>query len=390
MSTATLEKLKKALAKNKTKAKTKAKKATSYTPEQVKKMLADLPPAYEPESQKETLEEAGRTIRAVARAFRMRFNDVGKSRKISGEAAQKLAESVDCDPTHLRLTKVLYARHPAIQRIQAQKTKLQKFWQAKTLKYPEDGVRLFGVRGETEEEQNEEIRAFLDEINDLIADFRAAIDSLANNWDDVMATCRERLRELHNPADYPSRDQLHNAIGVDFSVYNFELPDYLKAVNPAEYRRQQERLQAKFTEVAEKQAALMEEAMAIGLQQMVSSIRGWQDGKQKSFKDGVISKVFAAINEYKTKIEPFGIMNGRQIGKQFDELHALLKGVGSDASEIATTLRKDSTQREFVMGRVDELFQSILGMSSEATRRKVLRPGQSDKVDEPEDAAEAA
>jgi hypothetical protein len=388
MSTATLAKLKKAVAKSKAK---KAAKTPHYTKEQVDKMLAELPPAYAPESQKETLEEAGRTIRAVARAFRMRFNDVGKARKIKGEAAQKLAESVDCDPTHLRLTKLLYAKHPSIQRIQAQKAKLSKYWQAKTLKYPEEGVRLFGVRGETEEEQNEEVRLFLDEINDLVADFRSAIDSLANSWDDVMSTCRERLRELHDPRDYPSADQLHNAIGVDFSVYNFELPDYLKAVNPAEYRRQQERLQRKFTEVAEKQAALMEEAMAIGLQQMVSSIRGWQDGKQKSFKDGVISKVFAAINEYKTKIEPFGIMAGRQIGKQFDELHALLKGVGGDAAEIASTLRKDKTQREFVMGRVDDLFQSILGMSSETTRRKVLRPGQSDvKSEEPEDAAEAA
>jgi hypothetical protein len=368
-----LQKLKQHVGKKSSK---KKKKTTTkhLTKEQVDKMLADLPPAEDRAVQRERYREAGQTIKAVARAFRLKFNDLSKSRKIKGDAAHKLAGSVDCDPSHLRFTKVLYAKHPSIHAVQVAKAKLIKYWQSKTLKYPEDGVRLFGVRGETEQDQNEEVRVFLDEINDLISDFRQAIDELANNWSEVMATCRERLRELHDESDYPTSERLHQEIGVGFETYNFELPEYLKAVNPAEYRRQQARLNAQFTEVAEKQAELIEEAMAMGLQQMVSSIRGWQDGTQKSFKDGVIERVFKAIEEYKSKIEPFGILNGRQIGAQFEELHNVLKGVGEDATTVANRLRKDGTQREFVLGRMDELFTSIMGMSSETTRRKVLRP----------------
>jgi len=340
------------------------------------------------EQAQDQFEESGRRIKAIARAFRVKFSDLGKSRKLTATQAAGLTANANVDPNQLRMTKILYTRHPALDALSTAKTKMVDFWQLCTLPYPsEKGVRLFPVRGETEEEHQAEVREFIDKMSDYISDFRGAINKLAEDWSEVMQNCKDKLRDFHDDSNYPTASELQGLIGVEFEPFNFELPEYLKSVAPAEYRRQVEALNRKFTDVAEKQAELLEEAMAGGLQKMVSSIKGWADGKQRTFKDSVIGNVLDAINEYKTKIEPFGIMNGRQIGAQFDELHALLTGVGGDASAVASSLRKDGAQREFVLGRAEELFENILGMSSEKTRRKIVRPVETPSPVEPVEVA---
>lgn len=328
----------------------------------------------------EQAKEIGKNIKAVARAFRLRWQDVSKSRKLPDAHRRRVAETVDCDASQLRLTTLLYAQHPAIKELAAAKTAVKELWQSFTLPYPsESGVRLFPVRSDTEEERQQEVREFLEHMHDKIGDFRAAVTNLAEQWPDVLEASRESLRGVYQPENYPAADELHHHIRCVFEPFNFELPDYLKHVSPKEYAKQADLLNRKFEEVVHKQSQLIEEAMASSLNQMVASVQGWADGKKKSFKTSVVENVFKSLEEFKRNTERFGILDGTPLAKQFDGLHKLLLGVGDDSQDISTRLRKNEDQRESFMEKASELRDSILAMSSERTRRKILRAAPEDE-----------
>lgn len=317
-------------------------------------------------------EAAGQKIHSVSRAFRIRFHDLGNERNLDPVAIAKLTKDVDVKQDMLRLKKVLYSKHPAIKRRTTARNNVERLFKAKTLPFPEGGVRLLPVHSLTDEGQAKEVAQFVAELKQAIAIHNETVLELQRQWTDVLTTSAKDLREFHRPEDYPSAEELQSMLSIEFEPYNLELPEYYKKIDPAEYRRCQSLLQQRFEQAAALQEQAIVKAFQDSLAQMVESVRGYQDGKQRSFKDSVVENVFTALNDFRHKCRGFGILSGSELEREFEKLQRVLtRDVRAD--QLPDHIRKFPGEGKKLVDQVEQIHQAILSQSQLAPRRALLR-----------------
>lgn len=316
----------------------------------------------------------GQRIKSVARGFRLAFRDLGVQRKLSVTATTKITNTIDADRGQLKLAKLLYSRHPALSGKNKVKNKLKALFEALTLPYPEAGVRLLPVRAESAEDQAKEVEAFIETINTVVhGEYREAIAELQDKWPDVLKKCQDDLRELYSAADYPAAEHLPKVLAVTLDPVNIELPEYYKQLAPAEYRRASEALAAKFEEAAAMQEQYIIDTFRATIDQMVSSISGFHDGKQKLFRNSVVENVFAAIAEFNTKCKAFGILSGSDLEREFDNLHKVMTGDGdATGATVAKDLRDSSELRKDMVSKLSSISSTIAALATNRPRRSIL------------------
>lgn len=317
------------------------------------------------------LKRAGSRIQAVARGFRLRFTDIGKTKKLEDEHLSRMLENVDTDQDSLRVTKTLYGRNELLRRKASQKGHLLALFKGQTIDFPEKSVRIFPVVGETAEAQEQEVNRFIEQIRREIETYRSIGAELADNWSTVLEESRERLGDLYNPANYPTAEQVRELINATFEPYNFELPDYLKKVNPRAYREAMEELNRKFETAARRHEEALIEGLSSSLDAMKASLEGYHSGEKKTFRRSNLTKVLDVVSRFRTASQQFGLMDSEELNEQINLLESIVSGKKAVTSD---KLKTDANLRTSTIQQVGDILDSISKFATpeETVRRNIL------------------
>lgn len=319
-------------------------------------------------------EVAGRKIQSVGRGFRLAFNDLGQQRKLRDHQTSQLLENISVDKRQLKLARVLYdSSHPAIKAKNKARAAVNDLFKASTIPYPEQGIRLFPVRGDELEDQVAEVEAFIKSMRDAIAEFDSAVEKLQSSWPSVVAKSREKLGDLFVASDYPSAEQLGDYLRISLEPYSVELPNYFQHVSPEEYQRAVNNMNDKFEDAARMQEDYIVQAFQSSMAQMVSSVSGYNDGKQKRFANSVVTNVFTAIDKFRDSVNRFGILKGTALEDEFEKLHKVMTTGAANADNLPELLRDSQYKREDIVAKVATLSESITRLAENRPRRNIVR-----------------
>lgn len=284
-----------------------------------------------------------------------------------------MVEGIEVSKDQLKLSKLLYAKHPATRAKNVAKNRVKSLFDSLTLPFPERSVRLFPVHSEDPDEQNEEVEEFIRTIRRSIVDYDYAVRELQRAWPGILQCAQARLGDFFDPSDYPSAKSLPALLTVSFEPFNVELPNYYKAVSPEEYKRATAMLAARFEKAALMQEQHITAAFAMALDQMVESLAGYQDGKQKSFRNSVVEHVFVAFKEFREKTQKYGILQGTELERQFENVMQVMTGGHYDSETLSNVLRDDAQRRVDMIEKVGAIRDTILGLANDKPRRTLIR-----------------
>ena len=319
-----------------------------------------------------TTNTPGQNIRERSYAFRLSMHDLGATKKVNDAQRDEIARQFGAKKKAVSAQKRLIdADHPEVKAMRAAKAAVKKYFDSMTLPYPENGVRLYPVKGRTDELRSQEIDQFLRQMNRLIENLRAKTIALQDAWGSVIDGERTRLADLFDIKDYP--DDVLERISCEIEPVNVELPDYYRRLSPGEYQRAVEALNAKFDEAARMQEQAVAQLLVDAVAQMQHSITRYGEGQQKVFHDSVVEKTFAAIAEFRDKTQIFG--GGDAIADAVEQLKAVLRpgetSLGG-AEEVARNLRLSSEARSRVTGSLEAIVETI-STTMQVVPRRILQ-----------------
>src|SRR5262249_4261071 len=118
---------------------------------------------------------------------------------------------------------------------------------------------------------------------------------------------RESLARLYNATDYP--ESLIGLFDVNWEFPSVEPPAYLERLSPELYRKESERVAARFDEAV----GLAEEAFLAELDRLVTHLTerlsGQEDGKPKVFRDSAIEN----LTEFFSRFRRLNIRSNEQL-----------------------------------------------------------------------------
>src|SRR5690349_13304316 len=124
-------------------------------------------------------------LRATMAAARLAFTWLGTQKSLTPEQRARAAEAYDAEGQPLSAgKKLLDVRHPAFRAVTAVRGKIQAYWRAMSLPYPEPGIRL--IRRDKVEEFARQMADFRVELDDAVQD-------LDRHYGELKRAAAERL-----------------------------------------------------------------------------------------------------------------------------------------------------------------------------------------------------
>ena len=282
----------------------------------------------------------GEATREQCIGCRLAFTWLGQSRAVYGANLRAAAEVFGAESSALRLSKkLLDARHPAVRALTTLRGDARERWVLRTLPFPEVGVRL--LRRDRVDELAGECAGFASQIRDAAMRLQLERTSL-------LEEAERRLGSLFSMADYPVN--FANAFGLSVSFPNVEPPDYLMALNPELYQREQERVRATF----EAAVAIAQSEFTEELAQLVGHLRTrltgeGADGRPHIFRDSAIGN----IREFIARVRYVSVETDGALASLLTDAEGLLSGVSPGA------LRQDEGLRTRVAADLAGLEEQI-------------------------------
>jgi hypothetical protein len=306
--------------------------------------------------------QASRCLRHSFAAARISFTWLGVRKTLSPEQKEQAAESFGSHGQFLSAAKkLLDTRDEKYRRVTAVRSRIQSYWKALSLPYPEPGIRL--IRQDSIEPFDRQLTGFREELTEAVAD-------LDNHFDALKAAARDRLGSLYDPADYPPT--LRGLFEVSWDFPSVEPPDYLLRLNPQLYQQEQARIAARFDE-----AVKLAEQAFIGefsglVSHLVERLSGAVDGEKKVFRDTAISNLTGFFQRFSN----LSVRSNADLDRLVETAQQTLKGVEPDAVRNSDSLRQQ-------VARQLSAVQSVLdGMLVDQPRRRILRPAVTSAVKE--------
>ncbi len=218
----------------------------------------------------QTTTESAEWLRASMAAVRLAFTWFGTRKTLTADQRAQAANTFGAEGNFLSAGKKLIdTRHPKFKAVTAVRNRIQSYFRAMSLPYPEPGIRLI---------RQERIEAFDDQMTDFKEELDKAVEQLDREYDALKSTARRRLGSLYNPSDYP--DSLRELFDVSWDFPSVEPPPYLQQLNPELYQQECRRVAARFEQAVQ----LAEQAFTEELSKLVSHLaerlNGHEDGKQ--------------------------------------------------------------------------------------------------------------
>lgn len=305
-----------------------------------------------PTSQTVNLAAAER-LRTTMAAMRLSFTWFGVRKALSDEQKARAADAFGAEGEFLSAgKKLLDTRDPAFRAVTAVRHRAVSFFKAKSLPYPEPGIRLI---------RQDEIDAITGEMNGFHAELTDAVAALDQRFESLKVAARNRLGRLFNPSDYPAT--LTGLFDVTWDFPSVEPPDYLRRLSPDLYRQECERVRARFDEAVRLAEAAFLDELAKLVEHLTERLSGSDDGKPKVFRDSAIENLTGFFERFRQ----LNIRSNPQLDELVAQAQRVVRGVQPQQ------LRDNPTLRQQVVTQLSGVQSVIDGLLVDRPRRVLLR-----------------
>jgi hypothetical protein len=299
---------------------------------------------------------AAQRLRTTMAAVKLAFTWLGVRKTLAPEQRTTAARAFHADRELLTASKlILDTKNPAYRAVAAVRSEASGYWRTVTLPFPEAGIRLLP--------QNS-LGLFANTMQTYRERLQEAARELSGQYDTIKSEAQRRLGTLFNASDYPTT--LDGLFDMEWSVVPIEPPQYLMALNPEVFQREQARVRERF----ESAVALTEQAFATELQRLVSHLAerltGLHDGQPKVFRD-------SAVENLRDFFERFQRLNIRSDA----DLEALVEQAQQTISGVEPQQLRDSNRlRQMVANDFTRIEAAVGDLLVDRPRRSILRRAQ--------------
>jgi len=292
-------------------------------------------------------------LRGITAAVRVAFTWFGTRKTLTPEQKSEAADAFGAAGSYLSAAKkLLDTKHQAYRTLTSVRSQILAYWKGNSLPYPEPGIRLI---------RQDDVGAFTMHLTTLKAEMDEAVSGLNSRYAELKSTARNRLGRLYNSADYP--ESLIGLFDVSWEFPSVEPPSYLQRLSPELYRRESERVAARFDDAVR----LAEETFLAELDRLVSHLTerlsGQEDGKPKVFRDSAIEN----LTEFFNRFRRLNIRSNEQLDELVNQVQQAVRGVEPKA------LRTDLPLRQRVATQLAGIQSVVDGLLVDRPRRNILR-----------------
>ena len=178
------------------------------------------------------------------------------------------------------------------------------------------------------------------ERGEMYKKFWELVDIFLAAYPQRIAEAPEDLGDLHNTYEYPTVAEMQAGFSIEISYHNYGVPETLKEISLAAFRRQEERAKQMWQDEAKNIRDAMRECM-LGLVEHVVDCLSYktETGKPKRFNDTMQQNMLEFLDTFPAKNEAIG-------DTQLAELAAQAKALLSDTD--LKDLRKNMSERDRV------------------------------------------
>ena len=287
--------------------------------------------------------EFGKQLQEQTIGVRLSINALGCRRTMSKGQLIEVANLFDADERSVSGSKAIINRkHELIKPIHSVLSDAKSYIRARTIDYPEQGLRLCRV------DQIETLTEGIKHRQDHLAEL---VDNLCGNWASVVSEAKARLDKLFDESDYPTSPKSHYAIYLGFPEIK---PDQrLMQLNPQLYAEQQAIIAAKFEEaVIVAEAAAAQELQKL-LSNLVDKLKPDADGSKKILKGSAVQNISEFVDLFKAKT----IKSNAGLEALMVKVQAMAGGLDADDLRKAT-----AEQRDAVANGLQEVLHEVSGL----------------------------
>jgi hypothetical protein len=206
---------------------------------------------------------------------------------------------------------------------------------------------------------------FLEEVNARLKEYSEGrarlVEKLAAVYESLIRDARGRLRDLFNPADYPSVEVMQDSFRLRWQYISFNTPANLEQINKEIYQEEVAKAQVAWNQANETIQQMLRAAMADLTKHMVDKLTPGTDGKKKVFKDSSVNK----LQEFLATFDIRNVTDDAELKKLVDQAKALTRNVDP------AILRSDEAVRKAVRVGFAKIQKAIEPMIVVQPRRAI-------------------
>ena len=190
----------------------------------------------------------------------------------------------------------------------------------------------------------------------------AAVRDLDHHFDSLKSAARDRLGRLFNSNDYPAT--LIGLFDVTWDYPSVQAPEYLRELNPALYRAECQRVQARFEEAVRLAEGAFVDELAKLVSHLTERLSGQEDGKPKVFRDSAVGNLRAFFAQFQN----LNVRSNEQLDRLVEQCQQIVEGVDPQQ------LRDSSNLRQQVVTHLAGVQATLDGLLVDRPRRRIVRP----------------
>lgn len=184
-----------------------------------------------------------------------------------------------------------------------------------------------------------------------------AVEALIAVYAEAKEQARAQLGELYREEEYLTTDALREAYTMRWQYVTLAPPDQMKELSAEIFERERARLQDQWDNAI----GDMQDALRVGLAELVDDMVKRLDGDDKKFKP---TKLLERFDEFLTTFDARNVTNDESLQDLANRARALLAGVDTDA------LKKSKELREQVRDGMKAAQQTLAEIETVAKRSR--------------------
>jgi hypothetical protein len=297
---------------------------------------------------------AAERLRTTMAAGRVSFTWWGVQRSLTSEQKAQAAQAFDAEGQFLSAgKKLLDTKHTAFRAVTAIRTRIADYWKGLSLPFPDPGVRLIKL---------DDVESFDRQMADYRLELDDAVTNIDRHFDELRRSAERRLGSLFNASDYP--ETLIGLFGVSWDFPATEPPEYLVRLTPDLYRREEERVRARFEEAVRLAEQAFLDQFAAVVNHLTERITGSnEDGTAKVFRDTAVDN----LADFFERFRSLNVRSNDQLDALVAQAQRVVRNVG------AQDLRDSEALRGQVATQLSRVQASLDAMLVDRPRRRILR-----------------
>jgi hypothetical protein len=183
--------------------------------------------------------------------------------------------------------------------------------------------------------------ASVEEINQLLADYKAArqalIDSFISVYVQQTEDAKAELKEFFSAEDYPAIEEIKAQFTFSYQFISFSVPGHLKNVAPSVFAAEKEKAHEMLMEAAQG----ISQALATTAHELVSNLADKlmtdSEGKRKKLHATAVIKLQEFLNGFDLR----NVTDSAELKTEMDKLKEIISGVDVEKIKHSDNLRVD-------------------------------------------------